>query len=166
MKIKLAKLLMASALIALPITGIFSEKATAELPMEISFDEGYGDLTVPDQNTAQPYAGRLRRYDLHIAKMFEVTAFFCDEGLVSPGIEWSYHAGNGSIDMGNFYISCQLANDITYAYKVTRPQPTRIWFAQGEGEPIVREYHIGILNLTEGKVTRWLNFVQGFKPIR
>ena len=166
MKSKLANLLIASALIALPITGIFSEEATAELPMGISFDEGFGDLTVPDQNTTLPYAGRLRRYDLHIAKMFEVTAYFRDEGLVSPGIEWSYQAGNGSIDMGSFYISCQLANDISYAYKVTRPEPTRIRFAQGEGASIVREYHIGVLNLTEGKVTRWLNFVQGFKPIR
>ncbi|QIR36774.1 hypothetical protein HCG51_08460 [Tolypothrix sp. PCC 7910] len=140
-----------------------------ELTMDISFDEGDAYITVPDNDVTLRHIGRLRRYDLHIAKMFEVSAFMCDEGMVSPGIDWHYYAGGGNIDMGTFRISCKLANDIVNAYKVRRPEPTAIKFSMGEEHsPEVRNYRIGILDIERdsNKTIRWLKFVQKFKPIK
>lgn len=142
---------------------------SSELTMQISFDEGYAEIKVPENNVTSRYVGRLRRYDLHIAKMFEVTAFMCDEGMVSPSIDWNYYAGGGNIEMGTFRISCELANVIVNAYKVRRPEPTAITFSMGEDHPPeVRNYRIGILDIERdsNKTTRWLKFVQKFKPIK
>lgn len=137
------------------------------LPMTIVFDEGAGDITVPDQDTSlSAYGGRLRRYDVHIAKMFEVTDFLCQQRLVGGSIDWSYQAGGGNIDMGKFTISCRLASDVATAYGLGHPELTTIRFSQGEGESTTRSYDIPIFDITSNKVPKWMNFVQGFKPRR
>jgi hypothetical protein len=75
-----------------------SVQASIALPMTISTAEGMFSLMVPDTNTTRSaYGGRLRVYDVHIAKMVEVTHFMCSKGGLSPGTTWSYSAGNGSI---------------------------------------------------------------------
>lgn len=51
--------------------------------------------------------------------------------MVSPGIDWTYYAGDGKIDMGTFSISCKLAAQIAEAYKVRKPRPTTIFFCHG-----------------------------------
>jgi len=140
-----------------------------ELVMQISFDEGFATITVPEKNVTSRHVGRLRKYDLHIAKMFEVTAFMCEQGMVSPGLDWDYSAGGGDIDMGAFRISCNLADTVVNAYKVRRPAPTAIQFAQGEDHPPeIRNYRIGTLDIERdpNKTTRWLKFVQKFKPVK
>jgi hypothetical protein len=141
----------------------------SELIREILFDEGDAYITVPEKDVTSLYSGRLRRYDLHIAKMFEVTSYMCQEGMVSPGINWQYYAGGGSIDMGRFRISCQLASEIENAYKVRTPEPTAIEFTQGEDNPaIVQKFYIGTLDIERdpNKTTRWLRFAQKFKPVK
>ena len=137
------------------------------LPMEIVFDEGAADITVPDQDTSlSAYGGRLRRYDVHIAKMFEVTNFLCQQQLVGGSIIWGYQASGGNIDMGKFTISCRLASDIGTAYGLGNPEATSIEFTQGEGKSSTRSYDIPIFDITGNKVPKWINFVQGFKPRR
>ncbi len=53
-----------------------------------NLDNGYvylkANLTVPDQNTTRSVVGNLRRYDIHIAKMFEVTDYQCRNWQNSP----------------------------------------------------------------------------------
>lgn len=98
-------------------------QASTALPMTISTAEGTFSLMAPDTNTTRPaYGGKLRVYDVHIAKMVEVTQFMCSKGRLSPGTTWSYSAGNGSINMGNFNISCQLANNLAGAYGLGNPE--------------------------------------------
>lgn len=150
---------------------LFSPPAIAQsntaLPMRLSFGEGYGSIVVPDRDTTAPaYGGRLRVYDVHIAKMFEVTHYLCQQRRVSPGITWSYQAGNGSIDMGTFQVTCRLANQLASAYGLGNPEPTAIRFSQEEmGPPITRNFQIPIFSITGDKVERWLDFVQGFSPV-
>ncbi len=46
-------------------------------------------ITVPDQDTTvSAYGGELRRYDVHIAKMFEVTHFLCQQEHKPDQFEW------------------------------------------------------------------------------
>lgn len=109
-----------------------SFSTSTALPMRISFDEGFGMILVPDNDTTiSAYGGRLSRYDVHIAKMFEVTHFMCQQRMVSPRIKWNYAAGGGSINMGNFDISCQLANEIASAYGLGKSEMTSISFSGG-----------------------------------
>lgn len=140
--------------------------SSTALPMEIVFDEGTAAIVVPDRDTSLPaYGGQLRRYDVHIAKMFEVTHFLCQQRMVGGSIEWGYYAGRGSIDMGKFSISCNLANDLAAAYGLGKPEFTTISFSQGEGQsPKVRSNNIPIFEITGNKVPKWMNFVQGFRP--
>ena len=142
--------------------------SSTALPMKLGFDEGFGSIVVPESDTrASAYGGRLRRYDVHIAKMFEVTHFMCQQGTLTPGITWNYEAGGGTINMGSFEITCRLANQIVSAYGLGKSEPTNITFSAGEiGRPDVRSFNIPILNITGDKVPRWVSFVQGFQPVR
>ena len=145
----------------------FETASKPKLSMEISFDEGTANLTVPDKNTTLSADGsQLRRYDAHIAKMFEVTHYLCKND-VQGGIEWGYQAGSGSINMGIFSISCQLADQIASAYGLGIPERTAIRFSQGESVgPLTKNYDVPKLNLTGSKLSRWMKFAQRFKPIR
>ncbi|MCT7953095.1 hypothetical protein NG798_25180 [Ancylothrix sp. C2] len=131
-------------------------------------------LIVPDTNTTVNAYGnnsRLRRYDVHLAKMFEITMWECSklrsQNQATAYARWEYKAGNGSIDMGIFEISCPLALDIRRAYGLGQPERTVIsnysirtlqWSSESADIPR--------LQITGGKIDRWLDFVEGFKPIR
>ncbi|MEG5140471.1 MULTISPECIES: hypothetical protein [unclassified Microcoleus] len=142
--------------------------SSTALPMKLGFDEGFGLIVVPESDTtASAYGGRLRRYDVHIAKMFEVTHFMCQSRNVTPGLTWNYEAGGGTINMGSFVITCRLANQIASAYGLGKSEPTNITFSAGEiGRPNVRSFNVPILDITGDKVPRWVIFVQGFQPVR
>ena len=137
------------------------------VPMTISAAEEMMAITIPNQNTTQSaYGGRLRLYDVHIAKMFEVTHFLCKQ---YPGMSeqmWSYRAGGGSLDMGSFTISCNLASNIASAYGLGNPERTASQRSMEEGGRRMEVYQVPILSITGGKVSRWLNFTQGFRPLR
>lgn len=114
-------------------------------------------FTVPDQDTTIPLnGGELRQYDAHIAKMFEVTHYLCqnkhtpnlwnwlkdnDVSTTSKlkrldtllrgkrsdeGFSWGYEAANGNVFMGRFDISCDLAKTVASAYGLDQAEPTLI----------------------------------------
>jgi hypothetical protein len=113
-------------------------------------------FVVPDQDTTvSSSGGELRRYDIHIAKMFEVTHYLCQNKqkpklfdflnrtatlvdmfntLNSPlkvkrideGSIWYYDAANGNTLMGEFKISCKQAQDIVSAYGLDWSEPTKV----------------------------------------
>lgn len=142
-------------------------QASTALPMTISTTEGTFSLMAPDTNTTRPaYGGKLRVYDVHIAKMVEITHLMCSTGRLSPGTTWSYSAGNGSINMGNFKISCQLANDLAGAYGLGKPEQTPIYFSAEEAGGGNDTLSVPILSITGGKIDRWMNFTRNFKPSR
>ncbi|MDX2212600.1 MAG: hypothetical protein SFY66_04845 [Oculatellaceae cyanobacterium bins.114] len=159
-------LLFGTALVsALAAVSPTSAQNTA-LPMTISTAEEMYSLTVPDPNTTRPaYGGKLRIYDVHVAKMFEVTHHMCEMGRISGGTTWSYRAGNGSIPMGRFQISCRLAADIASAYGLGKMENTTISFSSEEGGNSSRRTGgIPILNITGTKVDQWMNFTRNFRP--
>ena len=136
------------------------------VPMRLQHGEGIYTMTVPDRDTTRAaYGGKLRLYDVHIAKMFEVTYYDCNNQGSSR--TWLYYAGNGQINMGEFFISCDLATRIVNRYGLGQPESTVIEYSQEEaGPPIPRTRSIQILDITGSKVDSWINFVQGFKPVR
>jgi hypothetical protein len=80
---------------------------------------------------------------------------------------WLYYAGNGQINMGEFFISCDMANRMANRYGLGQAESTVIEYSQEEaGPPIPRTRSIPILDITGSKVDSWIDFVQGFKPVR
>lgn len=125
------------------------------------------ELIVPNRDTTQPaYGSRLRLYDLHIAKMFETSHFLCQRYKLegASGYEWIYSAGNGSIRMGKFKISCSLASEMASTYGLGKLERTSIARDTEGGPPESDVYSIPILDITGSKVQRWMNFAQNFKP--
>lgn len=122
-------------------------------------------LTVPNRDTTQSaYGGKLRLYDVHIAKMFETSQFLCQQFRGVSGYEWVYSAGNGSIRMGNFRIPCSLASEMASTYGLGKPERTSIAKDTEGGPPESDVYSIPIFDITGSKVQQWINFVQNFKP--
>ncbi|WP_293122910.1 hypothetical protein [Microcoleus sp. bin38.metabat.b11b12b14.051] len=128
------------------------------------------DFIVPDRDTAQSTSNRkLRLYDVHIAKMFEISRFLCDRDRTSEGYNWSYQAENGNIDMGRFKISCNLARTTATTYGSGKLENTVIRrnFNQKDGRPslAVEKYSIPTLNVAKNRVVQWRDFVRKFPPI-
>lgn len=133
-------------------------------------------FTVPDPNVITPVpAGQLRRYDDHLARMFEISYFFCqrDGKPSSPaakpsltGIEWDYEIANGNRAVGTFKISCKLTEQIAAAYGFRGAEPVEINRESfGDTPQRTREtYEVPTLNLTGGKRDRWTRFTQQFRP--
>jgi hypothetical protein len=150
-----------SSTIALILIGntISLQQAKADIPMMITSEAGGWVLTVPDTNTTvSAYGGRLRHYDVHIAKMVEVTRSSCKQTPRNYTKRWKYLAGNGSISMGSFVISCGLALDLFDAYGTGKSEETEF-----EGfDPSL----VPTLNITGSKVDKWIRFTNNFKPIK
>lgn len=158
-----------------PVFGV-TQSALAQntaLPMKISLEDRIVFfLIVPDKDVSQIAfsGGKLRRRDVHTAKMFEVTQHFCKtEPNRSTAYEWIYDKNGGVASLpdtalGKFRISCDLANDIAIAYGAGKPESTTIDYDR-RLTPRFRTYSIPTLNITGGKVDTWLRFMSNFKPI-
>ncbi|MGB3264607.1 MAG: hypothetical protein WBA89_11660 [Microcoleus sp.] len=125
---------------------------------------------VPDRQPKKSADRRkLRLYDVHIAKMFEITSFLCDRDRTSVGYNWSYETENGNIEMGRFKISCNLAREIASTYGLSKPQTTVIRrnFNQKNGRPslAVEKFLIPTLNVAKNRVLQWKKFVKKIPSI-
>lgn len=120
------------------------------------------DFVVPDTDTTRSaYGGRLRRYDVHVAKMFELTNYECENARdrTWSRILWRYEAGGGDINMGMFDISCNRAAGAGHAYGFGKPEATRVTYYRATAT-----VYAPILNITGNKISAWLNFTNNFRP--
>lgn len=119
------------------------------------------NFVVPDRNPRQTsaYGGQLSRYDVHIAKMFEITHHECRESSSSGQpldiIIWRYYAGGGDIKMGAYGINCQEARRVANRYGLGQPEPTRITYYR-----VTPTVNIPILDITGSKVGQWQSFIR------
>jgi len=153
-------------------TGATLTKATAvaqtEVPIKYIIFASYSgdirnaDFVVPDTDTTvSAYGGQLRRYDVHVAKMFELTDFECLNTNKTDRnwnrIVWRYSAASGSAKMGSLDISCRLAREIATAYGLGKLERTTVTYYRA-----TTQIDVPILNITGSKIDKWLNFVQRF----
>jgi hypothetical protein len=144
-------------------------------------------------------ANGLRLYDLHVAKMYAVTHYLCQHQFKpdkrrwwssddlrardrlnvlaallkidrrNEGFNWFYEAGNGNVQMGQFKISCQAAQDVANQYGVKAAPPTVMSQTEQRPRPsdgvlidtrVPKPYEIPELNLTAENFTQWQDYVQ------
>lgn len=126
-----------------------------------SFTERYGTFIVPDKDTSvSAYGGALSRYDVHIAKMIEITHFrWCEPRPNYKGVYYNYNADNGKVFMGEFYISCDLAKNAVKSFGVGRPESTLIY---DQNHPSTNS--IPVLDLNGKKIAQFQRLVQSIRP--
>ena len=165
----------------LMLGAIAPQAAKAEILMPITYGEGFWSLDVPDADTTvSAYGGRLRLYDVHIAKMIEYTHYLCtcprragsspQENCSSiKSYEWSYSADRRRTDMGDFTITCELAQSLVGTYGLEEPEVTTIINSQYESFPPGRRMSpetrmVPILDIRGEEIDEWINFTSSFKP--
>lgn len=127
-----------------------------------------GRLTIPDRDTTNitQSGSRLRNYDRHVARLFEITYGQCQQNSALTGMNWIYDAANGNVNMGQFRIRCQTAREVVSGYGVSQVgmKQRAIYesFSGGVKEAIE---DILPLNIVGRKSDRWLNYVQTIRPI-
>jgi hypothetical protein len=165
------KLLFVWTITTTLLAGAIAPQAVkADIPMIVTYDEGMWSLDVPDADTtASAYGGRLRLYDIHIAKMVEVTNDYCSRSRPTSGSRpetyyWSYSADRGRANMGNFRITCELAQSLATIYGLGKPESTTVRFEVSSAVMGSRTQKFPILNITGKKIGKWINFTSNFKP--
>uniref|UniRef100_A0A832H836 Uncharacterized protein n=1 Tax=Oscillatoriales cyanobacterium SpSt-402 TaxID=2282168 RepID=A0A832H836_9CYAN len=126
-------------------------------------------LTVPDKDTTKSaYGSKLRRYDVHIARMFEVTQQLCIESNGSAGpVLWRYTAGNGTINMGTFRIECGDADGAAMMMNAGKKERVTIYRSSEGGARDSVVLTVLALDLSnDAQATRWQTITRNFKPIR
>jgi len=140
------------------------------LPLDITYLDLSDDIgklkeihvNIPINNTTQSaYGGVVRYYDVAIAQSVAITFRFC-ESRQDKGADLYLSAGNqGQIEMGKFYIPCNLAYDLASAYglsdDIVRP-------VKGYGGSHLD--YMPSLNLnTDAKAQQFVSFSSNFKPV-
>lgn len=115
------------------------------------------DFIVPDRNPRQPVArGKLRQYDIHVAKMVEVTDYLCGTDRNVLRINWQYSANQGKTRVGAFTINCSVARDAAVTYGLGKPERTRLL----RDNRFAETRNIPTLNINRATIASWLNFAK------
>lgn len=160
--------ILLSAIATATVTA-FAPVYAAPLPLDASYFADGDDIgvvkdinmNIPVGDTTRPvYGGVVRYYDVAIAQAIVITHRLCptrDE----QGADLYLTAGKqGQINMGKFYISCNLAHDLVSAYGLNQDvvRPIRGYAGAIEYMPS--------LNLdTDAKARRFVSFSSNFKPV-
>lgn len=127
----------------------------------------FASLSVPDRNNDRAaFNSELSLYDLHIAKMYEVTNALCDRRLTFPFnqplqvFQWSYSAN--SFPIGQLQISCREAEDVMNTYgRAFLSESTAIRRPLSpEAPPTSEILQIPTLNLSGYQVPLWQRFTR------
>lgn len=150
------------------ILGGLAEPAHAvRTPMRISTGEGLYSLIVPELDVMQRLPeSQLSLFDIHLAKMFEVTHHMCITDNLSPGTSWTYLAGSGSrVVKADLIITCEQAQGLASVYGLATPELTPITISLEEAGSSSKTLDIPTFDLSDYKEDAWLQFTQTYKPL-
>jgi serine/threonine-protein kinase len=157
-----------TAIAAATVTALAPVHA-APLPLDASYFADGDDLgvvkdiymNIPVDNTTQSVAGgAVRYYDVAIAQAVTITHRLCPSRDEQGATLYLTAGKQGQINMGKFYISCNLAHDLVSAYGLNEDVVRPIRGYAGAIE------YIPSLNLdTDAKARRFVSFSSNFKPV-
>jgi len=154
-----ANIAQATSTTSIPINTIRLEDT-----LDASVKLGY--FEVPDRNTTvSAFDGRMRRYDVHMARLIALShQFFCAQpysGGIEKVMEWEYRANNGRTNMGNFALPCSQVEQTVKTYGLGKAVPMKIQLASGS----TRVVNVRPLDIQgDSETYRFLKFVQTIKP--
>lgn len=117
-------------------------------------------FAVPEKDTTTLAQDGLRLYEIHLAKMIEVTNEFCKEQKDSYVIHWNYELEDRKVFMGKYSFSCQFVKDTVKEFGTSGVESIEVHQA---GKPTVVK--IAPLNLRGKNVQQFSTLVQFIKPV-
>jgi serine/threonine-protein kinase len=123
------------------------------------FSSRTATFRVPDQTTTKLVRYGLRLYELHLAKMIEVTNNFCQDRDSNYVIYWNYEAADGKVFMGQYNLTCKFAQETLKRFGTTSPETLTINY---RGRPSTAA--IIPLNLHSKNARDFATLVQSIKP--
>jgi serine/threonine-protein kinase len=147
---------------------LFSTVANA-IPVSnanINFAGAGGDSTsrtatfvVPDKNTTKLVKDGLRLYEVHLAKMIEVTNDFCKDRDSKYVVYWNYEVEDGKIFMGQYALTCQFAKNTFQKFGSSTTENVTV---NHRGDPTTVK--VSVLNLNSKNAKEFATLVQSIKP--
>lgn len=123
------------------------------------FSSRTATFRVPDKSTTKLVKYGLRLYDVHLAKMIEVSNNYCQDRESNYVIHWNYEAEGGKIYMGKYNLTCQFAKNTMKKFGTSAPENVTIDYA-GNSESV----KITPLNLNSNNAKEFASLVQSIKP--
>lgn len=116
-------------------------------------------LSTTDKTTTKTVKYGLRTYDLHVAKMIEVSANYCQDRPADYVMRWNYMAADGGIFMGEYTIPCALAKNTFKKFGTKGTETLSIDYAGNE-----EATKVAVLNLTQSNAADFAKFTKTLKP--
>ena len=123
------------------------------------FTGRYATLSTTDKTTTKTVKYGLRTYDLHIAKMIEVSGNYCQDRPADYLMRWNYLAAGGTVFMGEYTIPCTLSKNTLKKFGTKGTETLPIDYAGNE-----QASKIPVLNFTQGNAADFAKFAQTLKP--
>jgi hypothetical protein len=125
-----------------------------------------GRLTAEAKDTTiAPPQSPLRTYDRHVARLFELTYGECQKNTFLQGMQWTYEAANGNVNLGQFRIRCQTAAEVVSGYGLGTSETIPV-MKEGRQWVTIDNTAVPTLGITGSKVQNWMKFVQTIRPGR
>lgn len=125
------------------------------------FDSRQASFRVPEKTTINQVKYGLRLYDVHIAKMIEVSNYFCNLQKADPKyiVYWNYEVEDGNLFMGKYSFTCQFAKDTLKKFGTAGQENVNLDFA-GNAETA----KIAPFNFNDKNAKDFAKLVQTIKP--
>ncbi|MGB5772253.1 MAG: hypothetical protein WBM32_20655 [Crocosphaera sp.] len=123
------------------------------------FSTRTASFIVPDVTTITPVKYGLRLYEVHLAKMIEVTENFCEDRDDNYRIYWNYEAEAGKVFMGEYTISCQFARQTLQKFGTLGTDKITI---SHRGNPVSET--ISTLDINNNNAQKFIKLVHFLKP--
>jgi hypothetical protein len=145
---------------AIPATAVPTAQLSIFLAGSADWLGTRATLRVSDLDTTRRIAPGLRQSELHLARMLELTRFWCQDRRPEFTVNWNYEADGGKLFLGEYSISCQFAERM---FQDLGPGPSeRRTITQWRKD---RREFVQTLNLeATGKVEQFLSLIKGLKP--
>lgn len=114
---------------------------------------------VEDKTTVTPVKDGLRLYELHLAKMIEVSEHFCRDREPEYKFTWNYEAEGGKVYMGEYSWTCQFARDTLKKFGSSGEENITIHYVDNP-----QKETISALNITGKNAENFIHLVRTLKP--
>ncbi len=116
-------------------------------------------FTASEKTTTTPVKDGLRLYEVHLAKMLEVSELFCRDREPNYKFTWNYQAEEGKVYMGEYSWTCQFARDTLKKFGSSGKETITIHYVDNP-----KQETISALNITGKNAQNFINLVKTLKP--
>jgi serine/threonine-protein kinase len=146
---------LVSSVTAIPVSNTYINFAGAGG----DFSSRTATFRASESTTTTPVKDGLRLYNVHLAKMIEVSEHFCRDRDSDYKFYWNYEADQGKVFMGQFSWSYQFARDTLKKFGSSGEEKITIHYVDNP-----QSETISALNLSGKNAQEFMGLVKTLKP--